>query len=110
MPRPKKTAAATAPTETAEERQGRLARELPAEERLALLAPYLPQPRARKAKESKPCLCGCGGVTFSRFVPGHDASLKSRLLKAFRSDDRLSDEQQELVALLGWERFLTSKA
>jgi hypothetical protein len=25
------------------------------------------------------CLCGCGGTTKGRFVPGHDALLKERL-------------------------------
>lgn len=26
-----------------------------------------------------PCLCGCGGSTKGRFVPGHDATLKETL-------------------------------
>ena len=26
-----------------------------------------------------PCLCGCGGTTKGRFVPGHDALLKETL-------------------------------
>lgn len=26
-----------------------------------------------------PCICGCGGTTKGRFVPGHDAVLKERL-------------------------------
>jgi hypothetical protein len=51
------------------------------------------------------CLCGCGGATKSRFVPGHDAKLKSILLRAARSGG-LSPEQQDLVARLGWARLL----
>jgi hypothetical protein len=53
------------------------------------------------------CLCGCGRTTGGgRFVAGHDAKLKSELLRAFRGDG-LSDEQQGLVERLGWERFMT---
>lgn len=26
-----------------------------------------------------PCLCGCGGTTKGRFMPGHDATLKATL-------------------------------
>jgi hypothetical protein len=35
----------------------------------------------------KYCECGCGGTTKSRFVPGHDAKMKSRLLQAMRAGD-----------------------
>jgi hypothetical protein len=45
-------------------------------------------------------------MTQARFVPGHDAKLKSVLLAAFR-DGSLSADQMELVAELGWEKFLT---
>jgi hypothetical protein len=49
------------------------------------------------------CLCGCGGATSSRFVPGHDARLASVLLAAFRTEAGLTADQQALVAELGWE-------
>ena len=61
-----------------------------------------------KAKAPPPaCLCGCGATTGGdRFVAGHDAKLKSALLKAFRAEG-LSAEQQALVEQLDWGRFLT---
>lgn len=53
---------------------------------------------AREAKTAKakepvgepsPCLCGCGMVPGrgSKFIPGHDATLKSRFLKLYRLED-----------------------
>jgi hypothetical protein len=65
---------------------------------------------AKKAPSERPaavCTCGCGGTTGGgKFLPGHDARLKSELLRAFRGEG-LSAEQQQLVEQLGWERFLT---
>jgi hypothetical protein len=37
-------------------------------------------------EEREPCLCGCGGYPKTRkgkFVPGHDATLKSHILNAW---------------------------
>jgi hypothetical protein len=67
-----------------------------------------PKVKAPKAKAPPPaCLCGCGATTGGdRFVAGHDAKLKSALLKAFRAEG-LSAEQQALVEQLDWGRFLT---
>ena len=39
------------------------------EQLLALLA----EKSAKGKKPTRPCFCGCGGETQSRFVPGHDA-------------------------------------
>jgi hypothetical protein len=68
-------------------------------------------PRAKKAPKERPaavCACGCGGTTGGgRFLPGHDARLKSELLRTFRGPG-LSPGQQQLVEQLGWERFLTA--
>lgn len=59
-----------------------------------------------------PCLCGCGAFPKggrSRFVPGHDAKLKSRLSFAARyqgdDEDSLATkaEAEEALAALGWE-------
>jgi hypothetical protein len=65
---------------------------------------------AKKAPSERPaavCTCGCGGTTGGgKFLPGHDARLKSELLRAFRGEG-LSAEQQQLVEQLDWERFLT---
>ncbi len=46
-------------------------------------APKTPTPPADRAKV--PCKCGCGGQTFSHFIPGHDAKAKSMLLKLARN-------------------------
>jgi hypothetical protein len=56
-------------------------------------------------KVLNPCTCGCGGKTGSRFVPGHDAKLKSELQTAFR-EGTISAAQKALVKELGWERFM----
>ena len=52
----------------------------------------------------KLCLCGCGAWANgkkSRFVPGHDAKLKSRLLRNLKDGkdvlDGLNDEQATFV-------------
>jgi hypothetical protein len=49
----------------------------------------------------KPCECGCKAMAKpgSRFLPGHDAKLKSRLLKASRDGDKAA--KKELVSR-GW--------
>ncbi|HET7713880.1 MAG TPA: hypothetical protein VFK94_06595 [Patescibacteria group bacterium] len=66
--------------------------------------------RVKEPKTPNQCLCGCGGDTMSRFVPGHDAKLKSRLLTAARDDD----EEKALEALqrldeLGWAHFFVPR-
>lgn len=33
-----------------------------------------------------PCGCGCGDTTKSRFVPGHDSKLHSRVLRLARGE------------------------
>lgn len=43
-----------------------------------------------------PCLCGCGGTTKGRFVPGHDATLKETL----KATD--SDVARQALATFGW--------
>lgn len=35
------------------------------------------------------CICGCGGETTSKFIPGHDAKLKSLLIKIERGVEAL---------------------
>lgn len=48
---------------------------------------------------SSSCLCGCGGVTGGRFVPGHDSKLKSALFDAARSGDNAAYAR---IGELGW--------
>jgi predicted nuclease with RNAse H fold len=50
---------------------------------------------------SHTCLCGCGAAVRRRFLPGHDAKLKSRLLAAHRMGD--ADATRRLSEL-GWLR------
>lgn len=55
-------------------------------------------------KAPRQCMCGCGGTTKGgRFLPGHDARLKSHLLKDAREG---SESAVERIHELGWERFL----
>jgi len=49
------------------------------------------------------CWCGCGAVVRNRFLPGHDAKLKSRLVKEARDGDRAAIQQLEQ---LGWTKFI----
>lgn len=44
----------------------------------------------------EPCLCGCGLTPLgkkARFIPGHDAKLRSRLVNAARAGDKAADKQ-----------------
>lgn len=51
------------------------------------------EPRTKKApKEPTGCWCGCGGLTKSRFVPGHDAKFHSRAKKVARGEATMEDE------------------
>lgn len=43
-----------------------------------------------------PCICGCGGKTKGRFVPGHDAVLKARL----KATD--TEQARQIEKKLGW--------
>lgn len=53
---------------------------------------------ARPAEEEQPCLCGCGALVRRRFLPGHDAKLKSRLLR-LRAEGCAATER---LRKLGW--------
>jgi hypothetical protein len=46
------------------------------------------------------CECGCGAPVRRRFLPGHDAILKSRLLAATRA----GDDARTQLERLGWNR------
>jgi hypothetical protein len=45
------------------------------------------------AQSSGLCGCGCGAPVSRRFLPGHDAKLKSRLLRAARLGDTAAEQQ-----------------
>jgi hypothetical protein len=64
----------------------------------------------RKRYMAKPqdCTCGCGGQTRGgRFLPGHDAQLKSRLVTAAREGNK-GDRAKAVKRLeeLGWEKYI----
>lgn len=57
-------------------------------------------------REPRDCACGCGETTAGgRFLPGHDAKLKSQLLAVSRSDEAPAPERKKAKAKLrrlGW--------
>jgi hypothetical protein len=63
--------------------------------------------KAVKPKASPhPCECECGDLTITgkaRFIPGHDAKLASRLVKAALGGDRKAEAR---IAKLGWQSKL----
>jgi precorrin-8X/cobalt-precorrin-8 methylmutase len=58
--------------------------------------PSAPRPR----RGLRPCECGCGLEGPGRFRPGHDAKLRSRLIKAVAGGDQ---EASARLAELGWD-------
>lgn len=65
------------------------------------------EPRAPRVDKQAPtgrlCGCGCGHPVSRRFLPGHDAKLKSRLLREARAG---SEEAKQSLRENGWEKFL----
>ena len=59
------------------------------------------------ALEVKTCKCGCGANVRRNFLPGHDAKLKGRLLKATKSADWWVREPA-VIAMVeqGWGHFV----
>lgn len=53
----------------------------------------------------KECMCGCGGVTKSRFCPGHDSKFKSVLRKRLADGD---NTVMEIIKGLGWNCILAN--
>lgn len=49
------------------------------------------------------CRCGCGAPVARRFLPGHDAKLKSRLVKEARNG---SEAARQELREEGWEHFI----
>ncbi len=48
------------------------------------------------------CLCGCGGKTKGRFVPGHDALLKETLKATAAAGGEAGKSAQAALATFGW--------
>lgn len=61
-----------------------------------------------KKKEPQNCLCECGEQTRGgKFLPGHDAKLKARLVDACKSDkERISGKAKARLEELGWGNFI----
>lgn len=70
--------------------------------------------RGKKVKVAY-CLCGCGAQVGRRFKPGHDAVLKSELIRAHREGRVIAPEMgvfasrnpMEVAVGFGWQHFLT---
>ena len=52
-----------------------------------------PPTSKRMAAVNSPCGCGCGALVRRRFLPGHDAKLKSQLLAARRRGDVTAEQR-----------------
>jgi hypothetical protein len=63
---------------------------------------------AKGAKPAKSCECGCGGQTKGgRFLIGHDAKLKSRLINEVLDGKGAGAKAAEAqITKLGWTSFL----
>jgi len=62
----------------------------------------------RKVRTARPCLCSCGGTTRGgRFLPGHDAKLRSELVAQIKKGDvllrseRITPEQRRYAVERG---------
>ena len=74
--------------------------------------------RASKTDESPrhSCPCGCGGFPKGTFLPGHDAKLKAKLIRAHVTGTKVVEvvedkkrspiTAKEVASRFGWERFL----
>jgi hypothetical protein len=60
---------------------------------------------APPAKPPGLCECGCGAAVAKRFLPGHDAKLKSRLLR----EARIGEAARRELTRLGWIHFLKTE-
>jgi hypothetical protein len=58
---------------------------------------------ANARPKNAPCLCGCGGLTKTRFVPGHDALLKRDLVATEeRGDKKAKAATKAARETFGW--------
>lgn len=74
----------------------------------AVSTPVAPAVRKNNANATSPttgrkCRCGCGSAVARRFLPGHDAKLKSALVMRARAQD--TEAMAELTEL-GWDHFV----
>jgi hypothetical protein len=69
------------------------------------------EPKAKKVPELHPCGDGCGAMVKGRFLPGHDAKLKGRLLQVVYKSGEQKDVDEALAELEanGWTRIINAK-
>ena len=65
-----------------------------------------------EGKNQGKCECGCGAEVRHRFVPGHDAQLKSRLVRTVNTSSTWWERERAAKALLdrGWGHFASMAA
>jgi hypothetical protein len=68
-------------------------------ERATPRVPGVQMTDATPSTRGQECLCGCGAIVRRRFLPGHDAKLKSRLLRAHAGGVEMATE---VLKDLGW--------
>jgi len=63
--------------------------------------------RTNRIQANGKCECGCGADVKRRFVPGHDAQLKSRLVNTVNTTNAWWERERAARALLdrGWANF-----
>jgi len=61
-------------------------------------------PRAKKEKTLQPCLDGCGAQVPGNFQMGHDAKLKSMILKIERGEMEMSELPEIAQELVGFKK------
>lgn len=70
--------------------------------------PVLPKmPKLPKARPERPCECGCGDKTKSRFAPGHDSYVRAWAIRVERKIVKMSDTpepQRPAIAAMMKER------
>lgn len=65
--------------------------------------------RGKRPAADNLCGCGCERRTTNRFAPGHDAKLKSTLIREFRTGDvHVRQSAWNRAEELGWTKFLTA--
>ena len=74
----------------------------PKKEKPVLTAETASWVRANARPAVSPCLCGCGGETKTRFVPGHDAKLKSLLTATIAAGGPAAADAQAAQDTFGW--------
>ena len=71
---------------------------------LTSLLPAMPKNKSKKDRPLKPCECGCGETTKSRFAPGHDSLVRGAAIRVERKLMTLDQYESILVKDAGKSR------